>query len=46
MSSIKFLIVTYHYCYPEIQRIELGKTFEEIGLVDHRLKLALHYPFI
>ncbi len=46
VSITTFPIVPDYNKYPETQGRELGKTFGEIGLAGHWLKLALHYAFI
>jgi len=46
VSITTFPIVPDYEKYPETQGRQLGKTFGEIGLAGHWLKLALHYAFI
>ncbi|TXE16757.1 NAD(P)/FAD-dependent oxidoreductase [Psychroserpens burtonensis] len=46
VSITTYPIVPDYEKYPKTQGRELGKTFGEIGLAGHWLKLALHYAFI
>lgn len=46
ISITTFPIVPDYHKYPNTQGRKLGKTFGEIGLAGHWLKLALHYAFI
>lgn len=46
ISITTYPIVPDYNKYPETQGRQLGKTFGEIGLAGHWLKLALHYAFI
>ena len=46
VSITTFPIVPDYEKYPDTQGRKLGKTFGEIGLAGHWLKLALHYAFI
>ncbi|MEO9894032.1 FAD-dependent oxidoreductase [Aurantibacter sp.] len=46
VSITTFPIVPDYNKYPDTQGRKLGKTFGEIGLAGHWLKLALHYAFI
>ncbi|ARV15545.1 NAD(P)/FAD-dependent oxidoreductase [Polaribacter sp. SA4-12] len=46
VSITTFPIVPDYEKYPNTQGRQLGKTFGEIGLAGHWLKLALHYSFI
>ncbi|WP_179337804.1 NAD(P)/FAD-dependent oxidoreductase [Winogradskyella ludwigii] len=46
VSITTFPIVPDYEKYPKTQGRQLGKTFGEIGLAGHWLKLALHYAFI
>jgi len=46
ISITTFPIVPDYHKYPETQGRQLGKTFGEIGLAGHWLKLALHYAFL
>jgi sulfide:quinone oxidoreductase len=46
VSITTFPIVPDYEKYPNTQGRQLGKTFGEIGLAGHWLKLALHYAFI
>lgn len=46
ISITTFPIVPDYEKYPKTQGRQLGKTFGEIGLAGHWLKLALHYAFI
>lgn len=46
ISITTFPIVPDYKKYPDTQGRKLGKTFGEIGLAGHWLKLALHYAFI
>ena len=46
VSITTFPIVPDYHKYPKTQGRQLGKTFGEIGLAGHWLKLALHYAFI
>ncbi|GER59365.1 NAD(P)/FAD-dependent oxidoreductase [Patiriisocius marinus] len=46
VSITTFPIVPDYEKYPKTQGRKLGKTFGEIGLAGHWLKLALHYAFI
>lgn len=46
VSITTFPIVPDYKKYPDTQGRKLGKTFGEIGLAGHWLKLALHYAFI
>ncbi|WP_424000968.1 NAD(P)/FAD-dependent oxidoreductase [Maribacter sp. IgM3_T14_3] len=46
VSITTYPIVPDYNKYPDTQGRELGKTFGEIGLAGHWLKLVLHYAFI
>ncbi|PKV48375.1 sulfide:quinone oxidoreductase [Aquimarina sp. MAR_2010_214] len=46
ISITTYPIVPDYNKYPKTQGRKLGKTFGEIGLASHWLKLALHYAFI
>ena len=46
VSITTFPIVPDYKKFPKTQGRQLGKTFGEIGLAGHWLKLALHYAFI
>lgn len=46
ISITTYPIVPDYKKYPKTQGRQLGKTFGEIGLAGHWLKLALHYAFI
>ncbi|MEX0996943.1 MAG: FAD/NAD(P)-binding oxidoreductase [Flavobacteriaceae bacterium] len=46
ISITTFPIVPDYKKYPETQGRKLGKTFGEIGLAGHWLKLMLHYVFM
>ena len=46
VSITTYPIVPDYEKYPNTQGRKLGKTFGEIGLAGHWLKLALHYAFI
>ncbi|UPS91317.1 NAD(P)/FAD-dependent oxidoreductase [Bizionia sp. M204] len=46
VSITTFPIVPDYEKYPRTQGRKLGKTFGEIGLAGHWLKLTLHYAFI
>ena len=46
ISITTFPIVPDYKKYPETMGRKLGKTFGDIGLAGHWLKLALHYAFI
>ncbi|TXD49716.1 NAD(P)/FAD-dependent oxidoreductase [Polaribacter sp. IC073] len=46
VSITTFPIVPDYEKYPKTQGRQLSKTFGEIGLAGHWLKLALHYAFI
>lgn len=46
ISITTFPIVPDYKKYPETQGRQLQKTFGEIGLAGHWLKLFLHYAFI
>ncbi|GAK76467.1 sulfide-quinone reductase [Nonlabens ulvanivorans] len=46
VSITTYPIVPDYHKYPKSQGRQLGKTFGEIGLAGHWLKLALHYAFI
>ena len=46
VSITTFPIVPDYIKYPDTQGRKLGKTFGEIGLAGHWLKLMLHYAFI
>jgi sulfide:quinone oxidoreductase len=46
VSITTYPIVPDYKKYPKTQGRQLGKTFGEIGLSGHWLKLALHYAFI
>ncbi|AOW20119.1 NAD(P)/FAD-dependent oxidoreductase [Urechidicola croceus] len=46
ISITTFPIVPDYNKYPNTQGRKLGKTFGEIGLAGHWLKLALHYAFL
>ncbi|MDO6472519.1 NAD(P)/FAD-dependent oxidoreductase [Maribacter sp. 1_MG-2023] len=46
VSITTYPIVPDYNKYPDTQGRKLGKTFGEIGLAGHWLKLALHYAFI
>lgn len=46
VSITTFPIVPDYEKYPKTQGRKLGKTFGEIGLAGHWLKLALHHAFI
>ncbi|SFN62741.1 sulfide-quinone oxidoreductase [Bizionia echini] len=46
VSITTFPIVPDYKKYPKTQGRKLGKTFGEIGLAGHWLKLTLHYAFI
>lgn len=46
ISITTYPIVPDYNKYPRTQGRQLGKTFGEIGLAGHWLKLALHYAFI
>jgi len=46
VSITTYPIVPDYEKYPKTQGRQLGKTFGEIGLAGHWLKLALHYAFI
>lgn len=46
VSITTFPIVPDYEKYPDTQGRQLGKTFGEIGLAGHWLKLFLHYTFI
>lgn len=46
ISITTYPIVPDYVKYPKTQGRQLGKTFGEIGLAGHWLKLALHYAFI
>ncbi|MAO09114.1 MAG: sulfide:quinone reductase [Alteromonas sp.] len=46
ISITTYPIVPDYHKYPNTQGRKLGKTFGEIGLAGHWLKLALHYAFI
>lgn len=46
VSITTYPIVPDYHKYPKTQGRQLGKTFGEIGLAGHWLKLALHYAFI
>jgi sulfide:quinone oxidoreductase len=46
VSITTYPIVPDYEKYPKTQGRQLGKTFGEIGLSGHWLKLALHYAFI
>ncbi|EAS18750.1 sulfide-quinone reductase [Flavobacteria bacterium BBFL7] len=46
VSITTYPIVPDYHKYPKSQGRKLGKTFGEIGLAGHWLKLALHYAFI
>ncbi|WP_339631826.1 FAD/NAD(P)-binding oxidoreductase [Bizionia echini] len=46
VSITTFPIVPDYKKYPKTQGRKLGKTFDEIGLAGHWLKLTLHYAFI
>jgi sulfide:quinone oxidoreductase len=46
VSITTFPIVPDYHKYPKTQGRQLGKTFGEIGLAGHWLKLTLHYAFI
>lgn len=46
ISITTYPIVPDYNKYPKTQGRKLGKTFGEIGLAGHWLKLALHYAFI
>ena len=46
VSITTYPIVPDYKKYPKTQGRQLGKTFGEIGLAGHWLKLALHYAFI
>ncbi|GHC62224.1 NAD(P)/FAD-dependent oxidoreductase [Ulvibacter litoralis] len=46
VSITTYPIVPDYEKYPNTQGRQLGKTFGEIGLAGHWLKLALHYAFI
>lgn len=46
ISITTYPIVPDYKKYPKTQGRKLGKTFGEIGLAGHWLKLALHYAFI
>ncbi|KGL62109.1 NAD(P)/FAD-dependent oxidoreductase [Polaribacter sp. Hel1_85] len=46
VSITTFPIVPDYEKYPNTQGRQLGKTFGDIGLAGHWLKLALHYAFI
>ena len=46
ISITTFPIVPDYEKYPDTQGRKLGKTFGEIGLAGHWLKLMLHYAFI
>ncbi len=46
ISITTYPIVPDYKKFPKTQGRQLGKTFAEIGLAGHWLKLALHYAFI
>ena len=46
VSITTYPIVPDYEKYPKTQGRQLGKTFGEIGLAGHWLKLSLHYAFI
>ncbi|KEZ94113.1 NAD(P)/FAD-dependent oxidoreductase [Nonlabens ulvanivorans] len=46
VSITTYPIIPDYHKYPKSQGRQLGKTFGEIGLAGHWLKLALHYAFI
>lgn len=46
ISITTFPIVPDYNKFPDTQGRKLGKTFGEIGLAGHWLKLALHYAFL
>lgn len=46
VSITTYPIVPDYNKYPDTQGRQLGKTFGEIGLAGHWLKLVLHYAFI
>ena len=46
ISITTYPIVPDYKKYPKTQGRQLGKTFGEIGLAGHWLKLALHYAFM
>ncbi len=46
ISITTFPIIPDYKKYPDTQGRRLGKTFGEIGLAGHWLKLALHYAFL
>lgn len=46
VSITTYPIVPDYEKYPKTQGRQLGKTFGDIGLAGHWLKLALHYAFI
>jgi len=46
ISITTFPIVPNYKKYPDTQGRQLGKTFGEIGLAGHWLKLTLHYAFL
>ncbi|CAM1333382.1 NAD(P)/FAD-dependent oxidoreductase [Tenacibaculum aestuariivivum] len=46
VSITTYPIVPDYKKYPKTQGRQLGKTFGDIGLAGHWLKLALHYAFI
>ncbi|GGG51215.1 NAD(P)/FAD-dependent oxidoreductase [Bizionia arctica] len=46
VSITTYPIVPDYIKYPKTQGRHIGKTFGEIGLAGHWLKLALHYAFI
>lgn len=46
VSITTYPIVPDYKKYPDTQGRKLGKTFGDIGLAGHWLKLALHYAFI
>lgn len=46
VSITTYPIVPDYHKYPKTQGRQLGKTFGEIGLAGHWLKLALHHAFI
>lgn len=46
ISITTFPIVPDYKKYPETQGRKLGKTFGEIGLAGHWLKMTLHYAFM
>lgn len=46
VSITTYPIVPDYHKYPDTQGRQLDKTFGEIGLAGHWLKLALHYAFI